>query len=152
MADLFRANAGTLIRNQVRTASFISIDGLDALLRGGRMLGTSFRLDRGQDFQMLKTLSNVYYTYSFGEAPGKISVGGLLFFAECGNTGLNTSVVGDINSFYENNNSYNRLEPVRIACGGASFRTLLTNLSVASDSNPQNYASFNLSFTLIPPP
>ena len=149
MADLFRAKAGTLIKNNVQSAGFVSVEGLDALLKGGKMLGTSFKLDRGQDILTLKTLSNLYYLYSFGEAPGRIMVGGLLFFADC-TSGTNTSVIGDINAFYEQNNAWARSTPIRIAAGGAVFRCLLSNLSVSADTNPYNYASFSLAFQLIP--
>ena len=41
MADLFRAKAGTLIKSNVQSPGFVSVDGLDGLLRGGKMLGLS---------------------------------------------------------------------------------------------------------------
>ena len=151
MSDLYSAQAGTLIKSGVSNPSFLTVDGLDDLLKGGKMLATSFRLDRGQDVQLLKTLSNLYYVYAFGEAPGKILIGGLLFFADCNSPGGNSSVVQDINSYYEQNNAYNKDGVIRIAAGGASYSGILTNLSMAADMTPYNYASFSLAFILIPP-
>lgn len=151
MADLYRAKAGTLIKSSVGVPSFVSVEGLDTLLRGGRMLGTSFRLDRGQEVQFLKTLSHLYYIYAFGEAPGKIMVGGLVFFADCTDPSGNAQIIGDINKFYDENNAYDRQGPIRIAAGGASFSCLLTNLSISGDMTPYNYASFSMAFTFIPP-
>lgn len=140
-----------MVKSSVGAPSFISVDGFDGLLRGGRLLGTSFKLDRGQEVQFLKTLSHLYYIYAFGESPGKVMIGGLLFFADCSDPSGNAKIIGDLNTFYEENNAYDRPTPIRIAAGNASFRCLLTNFSVSGDMNPYNFASFSLAFTLIPP-
>jgi hypothetical protein len=151
MSDLFKSVSGTVIKSQVSDPSFISVDGMDSILRGGKMLLTSIRLDRAQDVQIIKTLSNLYYIYAFGEAPGKVQIGGLLFFADCQSKAVNGSSVGEINQFFEQNNVYAKNESIRIAGGGVSLNCLLTGLSLAADMNAYNYASFSMTFTMIPP-
>lgn len=150
MADLFKARAGTVIRSEVESPAFISVGGLDGMLRGGKMLLTSLRIDRGQGIQVLKTLGNLYYIYAFGEEPGKVMVGGLMFFNDCSSNSANGEVIRQINSYYDSNNAYNRGGPVPIAAGGASFSCILTNMSIAADMTPYNYASFSLNFMLLP--
>jgi hypothetical protein len=150
MADLYTASAGTLITSRVSSPAFISADALDDLLDGGFMMATSFRIDRGQDVQILKTLSNLYYVYAFGEAPGKILIGGLLFFSDCTDPSGQSDIIEQLNSYFDQNNIYDLNSPVTISIGGATYQALLTNLSVAADMTPYNYASFSLGFTLLP--
>jgi hypothetical protein len=151
MSDLYKSVSGAVIKSGVSNPSFLSVDGMDGILRGGKMLLTSIRIDRAQDVQFLKTLANLYYIYAFGEAPGKVQVGGLLFFADCGSKSVNGNSVGEINSFYEGNNAYAKDSSIRIAGGGVSLNCILTGMSVAGDMNAYNYASFSMSFTMIPP-
>ena len=120
MSDLFRARAGTLIRSTVSSPRFITVDGLDEMLRGGKMLGTSFRLDRGQDVLPLKTLNNLYYLYAFGESPGKILIGGLIFFSNCLSTSDQSQVIKDLNSYYKGNNAFTKPTPTRITVSSSS--------------------------------
>lgn len=148
MADLYKAVAGTLIKSEVGGGGFISISGMNSLLNGGRMLVTSVRVNRQQDVQFLKTLSSVFYIYAFGEAPGSVNVGGLIFFRECG--GNVSGVIQEVNAFYEANNAYARGSILGVAVGGASFPCLLTALSFSGDMTPYNYISFSLGFTLVP--
>jgi hypothetical protein len=151
MSDLYKSVAGTVVRTKVDSPSFVSVDGMDGILRGGKMLLTSIRVDRAQDVQFLKTLSNLYYIYAFGEAPGKVQIGGLLFFADCESKSIDGSSVGEINKFYEEKNVYANNGSIRIAGGGVSLNCVLTGLSVAADMNAYNYASFSMAFTMIPP-
>lgn len=116
------------------------------------MLVTSIKIDRSQDIQIIKTLSNLYYLYAFGEAPGRVMVAGMVFFADCGSRSVNGSIIGNLNSLYDSKCAYNNSSPVRIAGGGVSFRTALVGFSVSSEMNPYNQASFSLSFTIIPSP
>jgi hypothetical protein len=149
MSDLFQSRAGAVIRSNVESPAFVSVTGLDEMLRGGKMLLTSIRIDRGQGVQILRTLGNLYYIYAFGEEPGKVMIGGLVFFSDC--SGDNGQIIKRINDYYDANNVYNKRGPVSIAAGGAAFNCLLTNLSIAGDMTPYNYASFSLSFILMPP-
>lgn len=152
MADLFKSVSGSVIKSGVSSPTFITVDGLDGLLKGGKLLLTSIRIDRAQDVQFLKTLSNLYYIYAFGEAPGKVNISGLLFFSDCGSKSISGGSIGQINSFYESNNAYSKKGTIQISGGdGMSFKTILTGLSISGDMTPYNYASFSLSFSLIPP-
>ena len=151
MADIYHSSAGSLVKSKVSGSSFLSATGLDKILNGGKFLCTSIRVDRGQEVQFLKTLDNAYYLYCFGEAPGKIMVGGLLFFVDCASPNGNASTIRDINTYYEKNNAYASKQPLTVSMGAASFNCILTNLSVAADMNAFNYGSFSLSFTTIPP-
>lgn len=148
MADLFKSSSGSVVKSTTGSPSFLQVDGLD--LNGGMMMLTSLRIDRGQDIQVLKTLSNLYYLYAFGESPGRVLVGGLIFFTNCGAKSTTGEMVGKINSYYDANNAYAKRGPTRIAGGGVSFRCVLNGLSISGDMTPYNYASFSLSFTLIP--
>lgn len=115
------------------------------------MLLTSIKIDRAQEVQIVKTLSNLYYIYAFGESPGRVLVGGLLFLADCGSKSVTGRIIGDLNSAYEAKCAYANSQPVRISGGGAVFRTILTGFSVSGDMSPNNQAAFSLSFTIIPP-
>lgn len=148
MADLYEAQAGTVIKSVVTSPAFISIDGFDSAIRGGKILMTSLRIERGQGVQVLRTLGNLYYIYAFGETPGRVMVGGMMFFSDC-RSGAG-SPLAEVNAYYTANNAYNRQEPVTIAAGGAAFSCILTNLSISGDMTPFNYASFSLSFVLMP--
>lgn len=112
------------------------------------MLVTSVRVNRQEDVQFLKTLSSAFFIYAFGEAPGSVNVGGLIFFRECG--GAISGTIGELNSFYEENCAYARGSIIGVAIGGASFPCLLTALSISGDMTPYNYVSFSLGFTLVP--
>ena len=114
------------------------------------MLATSLKIDRGEDIQYLKTLSNLYFIYSFGEAPGKIMVGGLIFFTDCTSSTGRTQIIGDLNNYYETYRAYRHQGTIKIAASGASFNTILTNLSISADMTPYNFASFSLAFALVP--
>lgn len=150
MSNLYKATAGSVVRDQVSSPSFLSVDGFDGQLRGGKMIATAFHVDRGQGWQMMKTLSNAIYTYAFGEDPGKIRVGGLLFLVNCGSAGASARAIGDVNAYYEKSNMYARKGPVRVAADGASYRTYLTEMSIVLEQNQYNYGSFSLGFLLIP--
>ncbi len=152
MADLYKSSAGAIVKSTVGSPSFISVDGFDGLLRGGKMLVTSIKIDRAQEVQIIKTLSNLYYIYAFGESPGRVMIGGMIFFANCGSRSVTGDIVGQLNSTYESKCAYNNSSPVRISGGGATFRTILTGFSISGDMNPHNQAAFSLSFTTIPPP
>lgn len=150
MSDLFQSSSGAVVKTSVGGASFISVDGFDQILRGGKMLLTSIKIDRAQDVQIIKTLSNLYYLYAFGESPGRVMIGGFMFLANCGSRSVSGEILGQLNSAYESKNAYNSSQPVRIAGGGVSFKTVLTGFSVSGDMNPSNQAAFSLSFTIIP--
>ena len=150
MGNLYQASAGTIVVGQVSSPSFLNIDTLSKLLNGGQMLATSIRIDRGQDYQIVKTLSNAFYLYAMGEAPGKILIGGLLFFVSCGSTQDTAASIQQINDYYVKNNIYYQTNTTNIAMGGVSYPSYLTNLSVAIDQNEFNYGSFSLGFLLIP--
>ena len=150
MSDLFQSSSGAVVKTSVGSASFISVDGFDQILRGGKMLLTSIKIDRAQDIQIIKTLSNLYYLYAFGESPGRVMIGGFMFLADCGSKAVTGDILGQLNSAYESKNAYNSDSPVRIAGGGVSFKTVLTGFSVSGDMNPSNQAAFSLSFTIIP--
>jgi hypothetical protein len=152
MADLFQSVSGAVIKSKTNSPTFLSVDGLDQLLKGGKLLLTSIRITRAQDVQFLKTLSNLYYIYAFGESPGTIQVGGLVFFSDCNSKSISGDSIGEINKFYDDNNAYEKKGTTRISGGnGMSFNTILTGVSISGDMTPYNYASFSLSFTLIPP-
>lgn len=148
MSDLYESQAGVVIKSVVTSPAFISIDGFDNAIRGGKLLMTSLRVERGQAVQVLRTLGNLYYIYAFGETPGRVMAGGLLFFNDCSGNG--GSAISQVNSFFSSNNAYNRKEPISIAAGGAAFSCILTNMSISGDMTPYNYASFSLSFILMP--
>lgn len=112
------------------------------------MLVTSVRVNRQQEVQFLKTLSSAFYIYAFGESPGSVNVGGLIFFRECG--GNIAGTIADLNAYYESHNAYARGTVVGVAVGGASFPCLLTAMSISGDMTPYNYVSFSLGFTFVP--
>ena len=72
MLNIYTSTPGTLVKTSTATAAFLSLDGL-AL--GNVALATSFRVDRAQDVQHVKTLSKDIYSYAFGESMGKIQIG-----------------------------------------------------------------------------
>ncbi len=148
MADLYEAQAGVVIKSTVTSPSFISIDGFDNSIRGSKILMTSLRVERSQGVQVLRTLGSLYYIYAFGETPGRVMVGGLMFFSDCGGSGGNP--MARVNSYYSGNNAFDRREPVSVAAGGVAFSCILTNLSISADMTPFNYASFSMSFILMP--
>lgn len=151
MADLYKSSSGAVVKTSVGSPSFISVDGFDSLLRGGKMLLTSIKIDRAQEVQIIKTLSNLYYIYAFGEAPGRVMIGGMIFFADCGSGSVSGDIIGKLNKAYDSNNAYAK-SSVKISGGGATFNTILTGFSVSGDMNPYNQAAFSLSFTIVPSP
>lgn len=149
MADLYRAVAGTLIKSGIDSGGgFISVSGMDSVLAGGRMLVTSIRVNRQQEIQFLKTLSSAFYIYAFGESPGSVNVGGLIFFRDCNGSGF--SGISALNAYYETNNAYAKGGMVGVAVGGASFPCLLSAFSISGDMTPYNYVSFSMGFTMVP--
>lgn len=150
MSSLYKAVGGSVIRSQLSSPTFISVDGMDSLLRGDKMMLTSIRINRSQDVLLVKTLANLYYIYSFGEAPGKVEIGGLMFFADCRSNSVDGSAIGMLNDYYDQNNAYAKDTPVRIAGGGVSFSCILQGFSVNAEMNEFNYAAFSMSFILVP--
>lgn len=145
MPDLFKYRSGAVNAWRTEGAAFIEVDGFQ-LGTGSAFLATSFGIDRGQVVQHLKVFSNEIFSYAFGEAPGKVTVGGYIFLRNCSAS----QAVAAVNSFYEKNNIYSREGACQVIIGGAHFKCYLENFSARGDNNPFNLASFNLVFTTIP--
>ncbi len=150
MADIYKSVAGAVVRSQAVAPSFISIEGLD--FEGSKLLLTSISITKAQEVQFLKTLGKLYYIYAFGESPGSVQIGGLLFFTGCEskNGAATNTGIADVLRFYEESNAYAKGSPIRISGGGVSFRCILNGMAINGDMNAYNYASFSLSFTIIP--
>jgi len=150
MADLYQSNAGSVTVTGVDTPGFLRLDGGDILSRQ-IMLITSVKVDRNEEVQTLKTLSNLYYLYSFGESPGRIMIGGILFLTPCNSSGGSSATVSQLNQWYEQNRAYNKQTPISISIGTAVFKGVLTNFSVSAEMTQFNVAGFNLSFIFVQP-
>ena len=146
MADLYRSKPGTLIKSTVSHPAFVTVTGLQL---GTKMIATGFKLDRNQDMQHQKTMSQDIYSYAFGEAMGRVMIGGLLFFGDC--NGVSASAISQINKFYSSANAYVKKGPVTCTIGSnAAFRCYLENLSVVAEGSAFNIGSFSLGFSVIP--
>jgi len=146
MADIYNSTPGTLVKTTTDNPAFLTLEGLDL---GNVALATSFRVDRAQDVQHVKTLSKDIYSYAFGESMGKIQIGGMLFYANCDEK--NRTQIKDINDFYANNNLYNKGSALNCTIGGStSFRCYLENISIALEASPYNFATFGLGLSVIP--
>lgn len=149
MADLYKSRPGALVKTSIPTPTFLTVQGLK--LSGGKIMATSFKLDRSQDVQHQKTLSKDLYSYAFGESMGRVQVGGLLFFGQCGGGASSAAAIGVVNSFFNANNIYTKKGPVICTVGsGNSFKCYLENLSVNGEAGPYNMGSFNFGFSTIP--
>lgn len=145
MANIYKSIPGTLIKQQVKQPAFLTVEGL-AL--GDVALATSFRVDRAQDVQHVKTLSRDIYSYAFGESIGKIQIGGMLFLATC--SGKSATSISDINEFYSNNNIYTKGSSLTCTIGsGTSFKCYLENISVSIEASAYNSGSFGLGFSVL---
>lgn len=147
MADLYQSKPGTLIKSSIARPSFVTISGLSF---GTKMIATGFKLDRNQDVQHQKTLSQDIYSYAFGESVGRVMIGGLLFFGDCG--GVSAAALQKVNSFYSENNVYTKKGAVTCTIGsGNAFKCFLENLSIVAEASAFNIGSFSLGFSMIPP-
>jgi hypothetical protein len=147
MADLYQSKPGTLIKTSIAQPAMMTIDGLQM---GSKMIATSFKLDRNQDVQHQKTLSQDIYSYAFGEAMGRIQVGGLLFFGDC--SGVSAAAISQINSFYSKSNIFAKKGALTCTIGsGNAFQCYLESVSVVAEASPFNIGSFSLGFSVIPP-
>lgn len=145
MANIYKSTPGALVKQQVKQPAFLSLDGL-AL--GDVALVTSFRVDRAQDVQHVKTLSRDIYSYAFGESIGKIQIGGMLFLANC--SGKSATSISDLNEFYSNNNLYAKGSSLTCTIGsGTSFKCYLENISISLEASAYNSGSFGLGFSVI---
>lgn len=146
MANIYRSTPGALVKSSVRQPSFLTVSGLDF---GDKMIATNFKLDRGQDMQHQKTLSQEIYSYAFGEAMGRIQVGGMIFFGGC--NGPSSAGVSRINGYYSGNNAFAKKSSVTCTIGGQSaFKCYLENLSILVEASAYNTGSFSLGFSVIP--
>ena len=148
MPTLYKAYPGTLAKQPITGATFIHLDGFDSILQGGRLVATTFRMGRNQDSQYSKTLSSKIFAYAFGESLGRVEIGGLIFFADCG--GPTSQAIQDVNDYYSQYNIYTRDSPVIVSFGGSSFSCYLENMHIQAESSEYNYGSFAFGLTKIP--
>lgn len=143
---LYKAPTGSLVSYSF-SGSLVNIDGFPA--QDSKLISTTFSLTRGQDVEYQKTLSRALYAFAFGESVGQVKLGGLLFFSSC-DSGANAESVDAINSFYEENNVYEKSEPLIIGIGGLSLDCYLEAMAVSVESSEFNYGNFSLVFSKIP--
>ena len=145
MADIYKSTPGALIKQQVKQPAFLTLDGL-AL--GDVALITSFRVDRSQDVQHVKTLSRNIYSYAFGESIGKVQIGGMLFLSTC--DVRTSSGISNLNDFYSKYNLYTRGSALTCTIGSStSFRCYLENISISLEASAYNSGSFGLGFSVV---
>ena len=143
---LFGAKPGTLIemKSDFNGAALITLSGL---FPSTILIGTSFHQDRTQDTDTQKSLTGIIYAYAFGEAVGKISVGGMLFFYNCVGK---EAPIKELNDYYNKNNIYTKTDPVIIGIGSAALPGYLETMSISVENADFNYGGFNLTFLTIP--
>lgn len=151
MADFYSYKPGTLITIPSSNQGGASILSLSDLFPSPLLVGTTFNLDRTQDVEYQKTLTGLIYAYAFGEAVGRLQIGGLLFFESCDGSGGGQAAIKVINDYYDKNNVYARTSPIVAGIGGVSFSCYLETLSANLESSEFNYGSFNLMFSKLPP-
>lgn len=147
MADIFSSRPGQLIKLQTSTQGLALIT-LSGLFPSPLLIGTTFGVDRSQDTDYQKSLTGLIYGYAFGEAVGRIQIGGLAFFDSCSGGG---SSMDTLQSYYDANNIYTKTAPTVIGIGNVSFSGYLETMSTVVENAEFNYGSFNFVFSRIPP-
>ena len=146
MADLYTSIRGTVIKSSGSGAVLGRIS--PSLYGVGEiLLITSIAVHRKQITQYVKTLDDKVFGYAWGEGPGSITVQGLIFMGDCGNS--NGEGFGNVNSYYNINNVYRKTSPVSVSLGGAAFQGYLEEVHLNASMTEFNYGEFSLVMTII---
>lgn len=114
---------------------------------GDILIITGVSVHRKQVTQYIKTLDDKVFGYAWGEAPGSITVSGIIFFGNCqSSTG---GGIATINSYYDTNNVYKKSAPISVSLGSAAFQGYLEEVQLSAQMNEYNYGEFTLSMTII---
>jgi hypothetical protein len=154
MAELFNNQPGKVI---ALTGPTIMADNPFRVLIGyfpedatkSGILLTELAIQRHGNYQMLHTLKDLVYVYSFGERVGQIRASGLAFTQACDDF----EGVLNLTDYYENNRLENRSEPLSIVFGNGSnsqFRSFLVEMNISIAQPELRIAQFGLQFITLP--
>ena len=146
MADIFTAVRGTVVKSSDSAMGLAGLSIGDSSL----LIITSVAIQRNQVTQYVKTLDSSTFGYAWGEGPGRIIIGGIIFLVPSGSC---SSVTGDgisaVNSFYSENNVYVKSGPVALSLGNSTFLGYLEVMNIAAEMNEYNFANFSLELAII---
>lgn len=112
---------------------------------GETLIITGITVHRKQVTQYVKTLDDKVFGYAWGEAPGTVTITGIIFFGNCGSP--NSGGISAVNSYYDSNNVYKKTSPISVSLGSTAFQGYLEELQISAEMNEYNYGTFTLSLT-----
>lgn len=119
------------------------------IFNGMSIIVTGFRLGRQELYQQLRTFANKFFTYSFGEKPGTITVSGVFFYSNGCSSGT-ADLIATINGAYESFRAWSNPGYQAVAIGGAAFRGMLVGLEVSAEAEDAGIGRFQFTFATIP--
>lgn len=146
MADIYKAPRGTVVKSSDTSVSLARVS--PPISGNGEILIiTGITVQRNQVTQYIKTVDDKIFGYAWGEGPGIINIRGIIFLGGCENAG--GSGVDAVNSYYDDNNVYDKVSPVTLSVGGTAFLGYLEKLDLTASMNEFNYAEFILTLSII---
>ena len=146
MAKLLKAKAGSVFIEEADGPQYFTIQGI-RLIDNPAFILTRIRIARQESLQHIKTMTSKVYTYAFGELPGQVSVGGIMFFTN--SCGVKKGKFGDINKYYEERRAYKGLSRY-IAIGGAAFKVTMSSLEITAEASGLPFGQFSINYTILP--
>lgn len=157
--EILSARRGSIFVEHTRAPRTLTVAGsATSLFDGILIIATGFRLGRQESFQQIRTFANKFFTYSFGEKPGLITISGIFFYSNgCTESSSDpaaqlssSDLVARINSTYESMRAWSSSGYQSVAVGGAAFRALLVGLEVSADAEDMGIGRMQLTFSTIP--
>lgn len=136
---------GKIITADAQFVNIIKITGLDF---DEYLLATGFSNMQSQVVSYLKTLNGHIYGYTWGDDVGKLTASGIVLCSpKCS---FSSNGLSRVKSFYEENNVYNKEEPVIVSIGELSFEAYLTQYEISLSDSQYNLGEFRLAFDILP--
>lgn len=124
--------------------ALVKLDGLSA----STVLIQSMGVSQSANVQFMQSLKDKIYIYVFGEAPGTLTVSGIILYHSC-NVG-SSSGLKEILNYYRKNSVTKRSSPVHIVIGTSSIDGYLRQVDGSIDNPELGMGRFTFTMTSIP--